>query len=264
MSSNEPPRATDVASDPSADEWSVREIVAHQLAPGLVSLVVYVALAALLRDSWVPLIAILFSSILLGEAPASWYLMIRAQRARGAPVSLTALFPWHRGVGFVRFAALGVLLSLGGMVTVFGLASAAEPSIQRAFFDWVPSWLLLESGPEAFSDMSRAGLVLAWALSGFVGITIGGVTQELYHRGFLLPRSAHLGWPAVPLNAGLFAVGHFVAPWGWPFFFLGASLWGAAVYRWRSIQLGLAGHLGMLTLGWLMMTAMVFGLFPAP
>ena len=69
---------------------------------------------------------------------------------------------------------------------------------------------------------------------------------------------------SVPLNAGLFAMMHLAAPWGWPFFFFGALLWGAAVYRWRSIQLGLAGHVGMLALGWLMMTGMVFGFIPAP
>jgi hypothetical protein len=91
---------------------------------------------------------------------------------------------------------------------------------------------------------------------------VGGVTQELYHRGFLLPRAAYLGQVAVPMNAALFAVAHLGAPWAWPFFFLGSVFWAWAVYRWRSIQLGLAGHIGMLGLGWIMMTAMLLGLAP--
>jgi hypothetical protein len=250
--------------DAATPAWSVRRIAAHQLAPGVVSLFLYMALAWLLRDSWVPKMAVLFLSILFGEAPVSWYLMIRAQRRERAPSSFAALFPWHRHIGLVRTVSWGLALAIGGMISVFGLAALAEPVLQRAFFDWVPGWLALQTGPEALSTLDRDGLVLLWALSGVVGIGVGGVTQELYHRGFLLPRSSHLGWLAVPLNAVLFALGHLIAPWGWPFFFLAATLWGAAVYRWRSIQVGLAGHLGMLTLGWLMMTAVVFGWVPVP
>lgn len=90
------------------------------------------------------------------------------------------------------------------------------------------------------------------------------MTQELYHRGFLLPRAAHLGWWAVPFNGVSFALLHLAAPWGWPFFFLAGTVWAAATYRWKSVQLGLAGHVGMLALGWLMMTLVMFGVISMP
>jgi len=93
---------------------------------------------------------------------------------------------------------------------------------------------------------------------------MGGLTQELYHRGFLLPRTARLGAGAVPFNAALFAVAHVTAPWGWPGFFLLSLPWAGAVHRWRSVQLGLIGHLGMLAVGWLGMTAMVLGWVAPP
>lgn len=55
---------------------------------------------------------------------------------------------------------------------------------------------------------------------------------------------------------------HRTAPWGGPVFSLAALPWTAANWRFRSVQLGLVGHVGMLLLGWLMMTGIVFGGIP--
>lgn len=247
-----------------SSNWSLRQLAGYAVAPGLASLAVFVPVALLLDGSGIPIMAALFAGILLGEVPVSWWLMIRGVRREGSQVSADALFPWRTSPGWARLALVGVPLALAGMIVVFGLASALEPPIRDALFAWVPEGLVLETGPEGMMEASRAGMVTVWILSGIVGVGIGGVTQELYHRGFLLPRTAALGAWAVPFNAGAFAVMHLAAPWGWPFFFLAALLWGAAVYRWRSVQLGLAGHIGMLALGWVFMTLAVFGVMPMP
>jgi hypothetical protein len=51
-------------------------------------------------------------------------------------------------------------------------------------------------------------LLLAVLLSGFVA----PVVEELYFRGFLLPRMEHWGWAAPVVNSFLFAVYHFYFP----------------------------------------------------
>jgi membrane protease YdiL (CAAX protease family) len=51
-------------------------------------------------------------------------------------------------------------------------------------------------------------LVLAVLLSGFVA----PIVEELYFRGFLLPRMEHWGWAAPAVNSLLFAVYHFYFP----------------------------------------------------
>ena len=250
--------------DKTVTNWPLPRLAAHALLPGLASLAVFLPVALLLQDTGIPIMAALFIGILLGEVPVSWWLMIRGVRREGGELSADALFPWRTSPGRLRLVFLGIPLAIGGMIIVFGLASALEPAIREALFGWVPGSLVLEAGPEGMMEASRAGVITLWILSGVVGVGIGGVTQELYHRGFLLPRTAHIGAWAVPFNAGAFAVMHLAAPWGWPFFFLAALLWGAAVYRWRSVQLGLAGHIGMLALGWVFMTLAVLGVLPMP
>lgn len=239
--------------------WPVGRAAAYQVLPGLANLMVFVPIAWLLRDTAVPSMVALFLAILLGEVPASWYLMVRGLRRDGQPVRMETLFPWRRRPGLPLLVGLGLLLALAGLVLVGGLAGAFQPALRELVFGWVPDWLVMEMGPEAVAGGSRTGLIILWALSGVVGVGVGGITQELYHRGFILPRTSRLGWGSVPLNAVLFAVVHTAAPWGWPFFFGVGLIWGAAVYHWRSVQLGLVGHIGMLALGWLGMTVMIFG-----
>ena len=54
--------------------------------------------------------------------------------------------------------------------------------------------------------------ILAALFSGFAA----PIVEEIYFRGFLLPRMESLGWAAPVLNAFLFALYHFYLPWNVP------------------------------------------------
>ncbi len=244
--------------------WATGKLMLFHVLPGIAALPVFIFTLSLFAGTGVPTMAALFISILIAEAPVSWYLMVRAVRAEGKAVTAANLFPWRALQRTWKLVAIGLPLAIVGMILVFGVATTLEPVIISTLFSWVPDWMILEAGPAGMEGASRTGLMLVWLLSGVVGVGIGGVTQELYHRGFLLPRSGAMGALSVPFNALMFALVHLAAPWGWPFFFLGSLLWAAAVYRWKAVQFGLAGHVGMLLLGWLMMTAIVFGWIPVP
>lgn len=127
----------------------------------------------------------------------------------------------------------------------------------KSLFAWVPQWAVLDMA-SGFEGISRNTLLTIWILGLVSATLLGGATQELFARGFLLPRTAHLGHGAPVLNAAAFAVLHLVSPWSWPVFFLVSLPWAFAVFRTRSIQLGLVGHVGMLVIMWLGMTAMLF------
>ena len=77
---------------------------------------------------------------------------------------------------------------------------------------WLPAWATQEalingvtSSPPAQRPVT---LLLAVLLSGFVA----PVVEELYFRGFLLPRMERWGWAAPVVNSFLFAVYHFYFP----------------------------------------------------
>lgn len=131
------------------------------------------------------------------------------------------------------------------------------PAIQVAAFPWVPEWLHMTMNPEEMASLDRNILIAMWAMSVAVFAGVGGVTQELFARGFLLPRMAHLGWAAPVLNALFFAMLHVAAPWGWPIFFAASLIWSVAAYWTRSVKIALWGHVGMLLVQSTMMGVLI-------
>lgn len=77
---------------------------------------------------------------------------------------------------------------------------------------FLPSWTTQEAlirGMIGISHTQRLlTIVLAVILSGFVA----PIVEELYFRGFLLPKMAHLGWLAPVANSLLFGIYHFYFP----------------------------------------------------
>ncbi len=83
----------------------------------------------------------------------------------------------------------------------------------------MPAWEGVETGTVA------PGLVLFALLAKLV-------FEEMYFRGFLLPRMSYLGVLAPAANALLFAVAHYWQPYNWPLIFL-LVLVNAYVVWWR-------------------------------
>lgn len=85
---------------------------------------------------------------------------------------------------------------------------------------WLPVWTtqvaLITSLASSSPAQRSIALGLAVLLSGFVA----PVVEELYFRGFLLPRMEHWGWVAPVLSSLLFAIYHFYFPGNVPGIFV--------------------------------------------
>lgn len=234
-------------------QLSLRRAFALQVIPGLPMLVVYLPAAWLFGGRGLPVQFALYTAILLGEVPATWLLMVRQSRREGGG----PLFPWRARLPAWQYIAIGVPLAIVGLVVMGVLTPTVGERLRTALFGWVPAWALpdMMSDPRQWSRPVRLGL----AFLGFFGATMaGGFTQELYARGFLLPRTAHAGRAAPVFNAAAFSVLHLASPWSWPVFFLVALPWAYAVWWKRSTALGLVGHIGMLTIMSLALFAAAF------
>ena len=77
---------------------------------------------------------------------------------------------------------------------------------------WLPVWATQEALIDGMTNcppsQRNITLLLAVLLSGFVA----PIVEELYFRGFLLPRMEHWEWAAPVVNSLLFAVYHFYFP----------------------------------------------------
>jgi membrane protease YdiL (CAAX protease family) len=152
-----------------------------------------------------------------------------------APVEIGAMLLWSarfagrrslsEAIGYrqrgtaVEYIALPLLLFI-----CWGVLSIAYNPIslylETHLSGWLPPWATQESllnGLLSSTPTQRSiTLGLAVLLSGFVA----PVVEELYFRGFLLPRMEHWGWAAPVLNSLLFALYHFYFPGNVPGIFV--------------------------------------------
>ena len=243
---------------------SAKQAAWLQLAPGLASLPVFAVLAWWLAQRQIPNIFALVLSILLVEVPLCWFIMIRHTRRETGQFSIKAALPWLNAVPLWQYVIIGVPLVLFSMFMIVGVGPRFDAILQPSLFGWVPDWFVMHPDPAMFIELPRALVMTLWVLMFFGLVIAGGITQEVYSRGFLLPRTQHMGRWAPAYNALLFAMLHTAAPWAWPGFFLMALPWSYLVWWRRSVKIGLFIHIGMLALQWLGMTLVIFGFVEMP
>ena len=242
-----------------------RSLIAIHLLPGVPTALAYGVLSALMVPRGLPNMLALMLAILFVEVPVMWTIIVRqVRRETGGRFTLRDAFPWRTSVPIWLYLVIGLPVIILSFVVIGALGPVMERIIQEGIFAWVPAWFVMRPAPNMFTTLSQSTLITLWAF-GLIGMTIaGGLTQELYFRGFLLPRIAHLGGAAPVVNAALFAIFHLIAPWGWPTFFLASLPWAFLVYWRRSVKIGLFCHVGMLFIQWLMMPLLVWGIVSLP
>jgi len=250
---------------PAIQQISARQAALLQLAPAFASLPFYAVLAWFLAGQGIPNLFALLFTILLIEVPVSWIIMVRhVRREHDGRFTLAAAFPWRTAVPWWQYLVIGVPVTIFSTVMVAGVSPQFQTLLLESFFDGLPGWFVMNPGPGMFSTLSRELLLTLWVLMLFGMVLVGGMTQELFARGFLLPRTQNLGRWAPAFNALFFAIFHLISPWNWLPFFLMVLPWAYLVWWRRSVKIGLFIHVGMLALQWLAMTLIIFGLAPAP
>jgi hypothetical protein len=112
--------------------------------------------------------------------------------------------------------------------------------IERVF-TWMPVNFLDEYFLENLNQYPPAFLRVIGVLFA-LSITLGGMVEELYFRGYLLPRMESLGVWAPITNIVLFSLYHFWSPWENVVRLLALTPWISAIWHTRNIYLALLIH----------------------
>jgi membrane protease YdiL (CAAX protease family) len=231
-------------------------LLALFLVPGALMTVVYVVIAPFIETAGFPPIAALLVAILTVLVPIELGVILRA--SRGRPGGIRSVIPYRRPLPLRDWVWLVPVLIVALFVG-FGLSMAIEPTVIDSLFGWLPDWFVRPIDPDRVGDYSRgAWLVTLGAylvLNGFVG----PIVEELYFRGYLLPRMEWMGRWAPLVNVSLFSLYHFWSPWQ----VLGRILAvGPTVYavRWKeNIYVGMVVHCTGNILGIVLVGSLVFG-----
>jgi membrane protease YdiL (CAAX protease family) len=215
-----------------------QSIVLH-LLPGMLIAVVFFCSAPLARQWQLPpFMAQCFADLVVLVPSVLGFLYYQGYRINGR-LLLDGVVLYRDRLSWWQFAGLVplILLAAGGL-TVLMAPLGAE--IFSRFFAWLPDMFLTATDLHAYSRLTLIGSYLVFVL---MIVFTAPILEELYFRGYLLPRMAHLGIWAPVIHSGLFALYHVWSPW------LAISravsvLLLVVVVQWkRNIYLGMAAHM---------------------
>ncbi|MCK6209026.1 CPBP family intramembrane metalloprotease [Georgenia sp. EYE_87] len=226
------------------DEHSLPVLLALHLAPGIVTAALFYLLGPLMvRAGYPPIAAGIVAGIVGVTALELGFLLRQAHRATGRR-DISAVLPLRPGPFTWRRTLLCLGLVVWGLAASIVMASVRD-GIKESAFAWMPGWALAPVPPDV-GETSGAPARFLTAVGFFlVLVLVAPLVEELYFRGYLLPRLARLGAWAPLVNVALFALYHLWKPWD--FFSLVVILAPMvyAVWRTRDVRVGIAVHIGL-------------------
>lgn len=252
-------KAESMAKPQTITEFSVAQHTIPQtlllhLLPGVLITITFIVLGPWLKQNHLPPILAILVPILVILIPFELGLLYILGYRRNGRLSLEGIVVYREPLprkDYFIFApailiwAIAMFMSLGGL----------DQAIINALFGWLPDWFQINRFNPA--DYSQSTLAITFALFLLLNGVAGPVVEELYFRGYLLPRIEYLrGWAPL-VNVLLFSLYHFFSPWQNITRIL-ALLPFVYTVRWKkNIYLGMLAHC-LLNIGSCMLAAPLF------
>jgi membrane protease YdiL (CAAX protease family) len=211
------------------------------LAPGAVGGLVYVLAAGPVMTAGFPPLMALLIAIVVAIIPIELGVVVRASRLEAMGRGRLSAVRYREPIRARDWLWVPVLLVTA--ILGFGLLGVVDGPIRDALFGWAPDWFrdpFLSDEPKRFASSAWTITLGAYAI---LNVIAGPIVEELYFRGFLLPRMTAFGRWAPLLDTVLFSLYHFWAPWQFLSRIAGVAPY-VYVVRWkRNLYLGLAVHM---------------------
>lgn len=227
--------------------------IAYHLLPGVAIVVGYALITPFLRNAGLPSAIGISLAVLLVLVPLELGILFWQGKKRNGRFSLEGIVLNREKTPRGAFL-LWMFVALFGAVLSFALFSALDQAL-LPLFAWLPDWFFVNEDLSAYSkNIQFVNWLAIFLLTGLLGPYV----EELYFRGFLLPRMAWMkGWASV-VESFLFALYHFWSPWQLVTRTLAVLPLVYIVNRKRDICIGIAAHWLLNTLGSLELLVAIF------
>ena len=238
------------------EQLPVSRLLILGLGPGALGALVYVALSGPVLDAGFPPAAGLLIAIAMVIIPVELAVVVRAGRRESRGGRLLAAIPYRVPMSRRDWALIAPGLLVVSIVG-FGLIGGLEAPLRDGVFGWLPAW---------FRDplpVDQVGAFPSWAwmitLAAYfvLNVVAGPIVEELYFRGYLLPRMSRFGRWAPLLNTVLFSLYHFWSPWQFLSRLAGVAPFAYGVWWKRNVFLGMVVHIALNAIGTLTLTVLV-------
>jgi uncharacterized protein len=193
----------------------IQSVLLHLLPGGVVTFV-FIVLARFAAQQGLPAPLALLVTWLIAGIPIELAFLFYLGRQRNGRLSLDGIVLNRERIPFRQYALYVPLLLVWAAAwsTIF---IPFNETLRQTLFDWWPGWLILSEYARNLDQYPSAVLWIIVLLSAVMNIAVP-IVEELYFRGYLLPRipsRQHLALAPV-INVLLFSIYHFWLPWETP------------------------------------------------
>jgi membrane protease YdiL (CAAX protease family) len=239
-------------------QLSLVPLVGLHLVPGALGVLAYLALAGPIDAAGYPPLAALLLAVALVILPVELAILWGA-RSRGRGTDELQI-PYRQPTPHRVWAWLVPVLLLAALLGS-GVLMPADNLVAQALFGWLPTWYLRPIDVDAIGRYSATAWALTLAAYLLLNGVAGPIVEELYFRGWLLPRMARFGRWAPVLNTVLFSLYHFWTPWQFLSRVAAVAPFVYAVWWRRNMHIGMIVHILLNLSGGALIVASIAGRF---
>ncbi|MBD0298040.1 MAG: CPBP family intramembrane metalloprotease [Flavisolibacter sp.] len=217
-------------------QFSKAQSIILHLYPGIIITIAFVVLTPfIINIGFPPQLGILFS-IVIAALPILIAYLLKAQKKEHKS-SIIALNGLNQKLPTGKL----ILYSLGSVMfayVIWGIAQPLDQVLTQQLFYWLPDWYTVQDFTGYDKNKILITLVFNLLLNGFLAPYV----EELYFRGYLLPRMASWGKWAFVVNAVLFSLYHFWQPYIYLTLILSQTPLIYLVWRTKDFRLAVVTH----------------------
>ena len=233
-----PEKVSPAASATNPEQHSLpRSIVLH-LLPGILTGAAFFLLAPIAQRNGLPSVWAHGIADLLVLLPLIYGLLLYEGYQRNGRWSLERIVLYRERIPGWQYPVFVLLLLLTG--ALIPLLEPVSNAISQGLFSWWPA--MYNPSPD-LSVYSRSTLIATLLFQFLTIALIVPITEEIYFRGYLLPRLSRFGYGAAPIHAILFALFHVWSPWLVVARIVGLIPFTLIVQRKRNIYIAIIMHI---------------------
>ena len=226
-------------SPPNIEKHSIAQSIGLHLLPGILVGAFYYAIAQPIRNLGYPSMAALIIAAIIILIPFELGFLLYQGKKKNGALSLEGIVLFRQRIPLKQYL-LWVPVTFVSLGLIFTSLTPVS-SFLESLFSWLPEALRFDTG--LGGEYSKSVLITTYLLAFFFIVLIAPTVEELYFRGYLLPRMPHLkGWTPI-LHSALFAFYHTWTPWMVITRTIGLLPLVYLVQRKRNIYLGILIHI---------------------
>lgn len=221
-------------------EMSIKRLILSVFLPATLLLLLYLG-ALNFRDTLPPLL----SWILIGIyvlAPFELYVILCASKKEFGKYNLKSALIYNSKIPPRKLLLKAtILFCIAGTVAII-VGNIEAPFMTSTVFKFVPEYFMIEDFMNQTNQYSSAMVLLTIILYVVANVLVLPVVEELYFRGYLMPRIERFGKIAPFIITVLFSLYHFWAPWSNIMRILAICPYTYSVYKNKNIIIGIIVH----------------------